>query len=761
METATHRGPAPALRHVAPAALPAGSGPRRWISRLGTALGLLLWLLAGPAPAQQKRTVARALPADPEPPVPLTKVSSIRSLSKERALQRLPVKLKGTITFRAPGRRLTFLSDGTGGISLELTDDAETDELLDLPPGTKVEVEGVTGFGIFAPLVQSPDGEPLKITKIENTSGAPAEPFSAKPVSPHQLADPRYHGELIEVPGVVRSVRTSPAPGLSNGRDVILRIGAIGSRKFTAIMLDCSEAESELQRFIGQEVKVRGVFKAVANDNGQFLGSHLYISSPRDIVSMPKDSSEIGGRASRNIPVPETPIASLMRFSGAPGATTRAKVTGVVTVVLDDRGFFIQDDTGGMWVEGDDLPELRVRDQVEATGFLEFGSWNPILTDASLRISPQGPANLPEPKDITAKQALSGHYDGMLVRFQAKVAEFHRTADRPALVLDSGGDVFEARLPDQQAAGPLESLERDTIVRVTGVCVNAGAPELTLDLSRPETQGQKPDRFHLEIPDASALIVVRPPPWWTTPRLLVALGLALFLLAGAVGWVRALRRRVAEQTEVIRLQTHRESVLAERARIARDLHDSLEQELVGLQIQLDVAAIQPDMPGGAVQAVETARSLLRHTRDEARLSIWDLRSATLEQDGLIAALRECTRALATPGGIDIQVGSEGDPRRLPGTLEAGLLRIGQEAVTNAVKHAKPRFIEAKLFFEPEQVILEVEDDGNGFDTAHAATITSGHYGLMGMRERAEKLGARLSLTSRPGGGTRIYVAVAA
>lgn len=371
-----------------------GAGRRPWLLRLGrrfrralAVATMLFCLLAGAALAQQQRTVAKALSPDPEPPVPLTKVSAIRALTKERALQRLPVKLRGTITFRAPGRRLTFLSDGTGGISLELTDDAETDEFMDLPPGTKVDVEGVTGFGIFAPLVQSPDGEPLKIERIPD--GTPGT-ITAQKVSPHQLANPRFHGELIEVQGVVRSVRTSPAPGLANGRDVILRIGAIGSRKFTAIMLDCSEAESDLQRFIGSEVTVRGVFKAVANDNGQFLGSHLYISSPRDIVSA-QDSAIVGGRSARTAPVPETPVASLMRFSGTQAAGSRAQVTGVVTAVLDDRGFFLQDGTGGIWVEGDDLPELRVRDQVQATGFLEFGTWNPILTDATLRMDPGRP----------------------------------------------------------------------------------------------------------------------------------------------------------------------------------------------------------------------------------------------------------------------------------------------------------------------------------------------------------------------------------
>ncbi len=143
-----------------------GEGRRAWLmqrvgfrSRRALAVATMLFcLLAGAALAQQKRTVAKALSPDPEPPVPLTKVSAIRALTKERALQRLPVKLRGTITFRAPGRRLTFLSDGTGGISLELTDDAETDEFMDLPPGTKVDVEGAAWLGCVAEHGPDPSG---------------------------------------------------------------------------------------------------------------------------------------------------------------------------------------------------------------------------------------------------------------------------------------------------------------------------------------------------------------------------------------------------------------------------------------------------------------------------------------------------------------------------------------------------------------------------------------------------------------------------
>ena len=104
----------------------------------------------------------------------------------------------------------------------------------------------------------------------------------------------------------------------------------------------------------------------------------------------------------------------------------------------------------------------------------------------------------------------------------------------------------------------------------------------------------------------------------------------------------------------------------------------------------------------------------------------------------------------------IQVHTEGEPRRLPGLTEHELLRIAQEATTNAVKHGQAQHIEIALAFAPEEVRLRVTDDGHGFDVEREGTKT-GHFGLIGIRERVQMLGGTLRIESAPGTGTAVVV----
>jgi signal transduction histidine kinase len=305
----------------------------------------------------------------------------------------------------------------------------------------------------------------------------------------------------------------------------------------------------------------------------------------------------------------------------------------------------------------------------------------------------------------------------------------------------------------------LQGLEPGTVVRVTGVCLNKplhGGTGATV--SDPRTSLVSPERLHFRLLVASGgdLVVVRGPPWWTPVRIWTALGVTALLALAFFGWILSLRRRVAAQTEIIRAQATREAVHEDRTRIARELHDTLEQELTGIAVQLD--AVSDRLPGehGAAGALGTARALLRHTRTEARRSVWDLRAALLEEGDLWHALRETAHQLE--GGPEIRVSCEGEVRRLPGRVETNLLRIGTEAMTNAVKHSSARTVTVTLTFADE-VRLEVRDDGVGFDASRSTSLQAGHFGWLGIRERAERIGAELVVDSHPGTGTQVRVRV--
>jgi signal transduction histidine kinase len=194
--------------------------------------------------------------------------------------------------------------------------------------------------------------------------------------------------------------------------------------------------------------------------------------------------------------------------------------------------------------------------------------------------------------------------------------------------------------------------------------------------------------------------------------------------------------------------------------MARDLHDTLEQQLSGIALQLDGLndAIKAN-PESASRSLSLARRMLRFTRLEARRSVWDLRSKTLEKEGLAAALRAMAQTATSAAGPVIEVKESGPERTLPTAVQFHLLRIGQEALANATKHSQARHIVIELERAAESTRLTVADDGQGFDAQAPDAAPGSHFGLLGMRERAAKMNGQLTITSQPGAGCTVSVTV--
>jgi ligand-binding sensor domain-containing protein/signal transduction histidine kinase len=201
------------------------------------------------------------------------------------------------------------------------------------------------------------------------------------------------------------------------------------------------------------------------------------------------------------------------------------------------------------------------------------------------------------------------------------------------------------------------------------------------------------------------------------------------------------------------------AVLAERNRIAREIHDNLAQELLGISVQLEVVA--RTMPSGAEVAsshLNRVRMLVRHGIAEARRYVWDLRSQALDHSDLPTALSDTARRLTADTEVQAQVEVNGSFRSLGQLVEGNLLRIGQEAINNAVKHAQAERILINLKFDVGRVQLSVQDNGRGFDQQSSGRPAQGHFGLTSMHERAEQIGGTLSIQSN-GSGTEVIVEV--
>jgi len=201
-------------------------------------------------------------------------------------------------------------------------------------------------------------------------------------------------------------------------------------------------------------------------------------------------------------------------------------------------------------------------------------------------------------------------------------------------------------------------------------------------------------------------------------------------------------------------------VLEERARLAREIHDTLAQGFVGIGSQLDaVAMCLPDQSKPARQHLDLARKMARHSLTEARRSVMDLRASALDSQDLAAALKSGARMWTAGSGVEVKLEVGGTEGPLPEEMEQHLLRITQEAVTNAVKHARARRIGIRLHREARKLYLRIADDGEGFEQENVFSALTGHFGLIGMRERAERLGGELRLASNPGEGTEVEVSV--
>jgi signal transduction histidine kinase len=251
-------------------------------------------------------------------------------------------------------------------------------------------------------------------------------------------------------------------------------------------------------------------------------------------------------------------------------------------------------------------------------------------------------------------------------------------------------------------------------------------------------------------------------------RLLDAL--SLLLLAGLLHiWMRsaatndAQARLIKEQND--KLQTARvsrrmiEALEAERHEVANHLHDLVGQKLAAISINLNIVKGQllPDQARQIGPRLDDSLKLVEETTESIRDVLAELRPAVLDDFGLAAVLRWYADQFAQRTGVATSVVEEGSGRRLPPTAEHALFRMAQNALANVAKHAHADTAVLTLRTAPHATCLSVADDGKGFDPQAVQPALDHGWGLMIMRERAAAIGARLSIESAPGQGTRVVV----
>lgn len=228
------------------------------------------------------------------------------------------------------------------------------------------------------------------------------------------------------------------------------------------------------------------------------------------------------------------------------------------------------------------------------------------------------------------------------------------------------------------------------------------------------------------------------------------------LLHVTAGWLVTLFSWHVERLNIaarVAEEKQRNAIVAERTRFARDIHDTLAQGFTGIMMQLNAAEqrLQSDSTDARAH-IEKARQLASESLEEARRSVSALRAGVLSNGSLLDAIEQIARKLTADSGVQLDTRLEGQPYALPEQCEANLLRIAQEALTNAVRHSGAERIGIRLAYQTGSVVLEVGDSGRGM----SGQEPSG-FGVDGMRERARHMGGELQIVSDP--GTRIIVTV--
>jgi signal transduction histidine kinase len=545
--------------------------------------------------------------------------------------------------------------------------------------------------------------------------------YAAKPVTPRVYAQQWYHVKFLAY-GCDLAVSATSLDGKTTSVAVedpgCLTQGRFGFKSYNtgAEWRNVEIRKATRQDLVAMTGEAKPSIAAPASlPTGAAPGSYDHDFEPiqRDLLAHRTD-------------VNAQPISSLRLLS--PDVPASVTVHGVVT--LTTPVLFVQDSTGGLAITDSHAhPPLQIGDEVEAKGDAELHDFSSQLRNANVRLL-WSHTPVP-PVAVTAAQAATGAFDAEYVEIQGRL---ERKDEAPGhnlvLTLNEASQSFLAIVSEAGQAERLRALKEKSLLRLRGICVVDS--NYTRDLTS----------FALLLPSFNDVDVVEGPPWWSAGHIVgLVISALLLALAGLSCYVLIERWRM-------------QAVLEERGRLAHEMHDTLAQSFAGLGFQLEAIRDEAVAGSNIVPQLEVARLMVRNSHEEARRSIAMLRPENLEAVGLLSAMESCAHRMVNGNSsIAVRVSSEGSERDLPLRISDTLMRIGQEAVANAVRHARPGRLDISLCYLKSAVDLVVSDNGCGF--SQSGDLAG--FGISGMHKRADSVGATLTIRSVPGSGTTLRV----
>ena len=519
--------------------------------------------------------------------------------------------------------------------------------------------------------------------------------------------------------------------------------------------------DNDLARFVDAHIAVTGLCVRDRKGNTKRkLGanlSHITLENIRVLAPPPSDPY--------NVPELSGSIRDIL--SPSPGESRRRKARGEVVAAWHGDRFLIRRPEGEISkvVLLDGIVPPRAGDFVEAVGAPDSDLYSLNLSRARWRAAQGGQARPKPVRDWTLKDLLTDgaghpqvnmHQHGRILRLKGVVAEtagdFGNGTSRFTL-LDDG-----LSLPVDVSAAPeaLADIRPGARVEATGACV------MEIDNWRPQVPFPKVNGCLLVVRGAGDVRVIARPPWWTTTRLLSALGLMIVVLLAFFVWNRNLNRLVERRGhELLREQigrAHANLKTEERTHLAVELHDSLAQSLTGASMEIEASlALRGNASDEMMRHLDIADKTLKSCRDDLRNCLWDLRSRALEEKSMDMAIRRTLSPHVNSAKLSLRFAV---PRsRLSENTAHAVLRIIRELVLNAIRHGRAAVVLIAGSLDGNRLLFSVSDNGCGFDPDTRPGVPQGHFGLAGIEERVVQLNGTTDIRSAPGRGTRVRISI--
>ena len=434
----------------------------------------------------------------------ITALQQVRELSPAEATQARPVRVRAVVTYYDREWNTLFVQDASAGIYVNAGDHP-----LDLSLGDLVELTGVTAPGEYAPIVSKPRFEILGRAALPSPSGATWP----------ELSSGNKDSQWVQVKGVVRFVEVMDG-------HAHIEVATDGGP--LEALLPAFWNEPSPDHLIDATVTLRGACGTVFNQRRQLLGITVHVPTLEFItVDQPAPADPFS--------LPVQVLSGLLQFSSKDNLDHRVRVQGIVTIQRPGESFYIQDETGGLFVKTKQTNSLSPGDRVDVVGFPMLGGFSPILTAGVFRRIDTG--SLPEPAAVTAEQVQSADwnkeiFDARRVRIRGRLLDTVLHGAEKQLMLQDGSYIFSSMLAGEDRSGLIASLQKGSLLELTGVC------------SVKTDENRNPRSFQIQLANFGDIRVLESPSWWTPDRAFAVIGVVVLIALTASGFVVALRRRV-------------------------------------------------------------------------------------------------------------------------------------------------------------------------------------------------------------------------